>query len=77
MSGSKHDPPIGDGLRPKYNLQVHRSARPPLAWIWEIHLDGVEGAFRRAVRGYRSAEEAWEAGRATLERLSHAEGLAL
>src|SRR4051794_26972896 len=40
-----------------------------MPWIWEISRDGEASAFRRAVRGYRSAEDAWEAGRVALARL--------
>src|SRR3712207_7426458 len=42
---------------------------PPMPWTWEIHREGGTGPLRRAVRGYRSAEDAWEAGRAALARL--------
>jgi hypothetical protein len=51
------------------HLRVERSAPPPLPWIWVIHREGDAPPVRRALRAYRSAEEAWEAGRAVLARL--------
>ena len=53
---------------PKCYVLVRRGARPPAPWTWEIRQDGHSNAMQSAVRGYRSAEEAWEAGRAALAR---------
>jgi len=58
----------------KAHLRVERTAAPPLPWIWLIHRDGEAVPARRALRSYRSAEEAWDAGRAVLARLGRAEG---
>ena len=70
-------PPVswaaGDASAPRLYVRIRRGARPPMAWTWEIHRDGaVSALLRRALRGYRSAEEAWEAGRAALARLGRA-----
>jgi hypothetical protein len=56
-------------LGPEVVLRVQRSGQPPLPWTWEILQEGRPGASRRSARGYRSAEEAWEAGQAMLESL--------
>ena len=50
-------------------VRVRRGARPPTPWTWDIYQDGHSNTLRSAVRSYRSAEEAWEAGRAALAAL--------
>ena len=62
----------GERQAPRFYVPVRRGARPPMPWTWEIHREGGTGPLRRAVRGYRSAEDAWEAGRAALARLGRA-----
>ena len=62
----------GERQAPRFYVRVRRGARPPMPWTWEIHREGGTGPLRRAVRGYRSAEDAWEAGRAALARLGRA-----
>lgn len=42
-----------------------------LAWKWEIVSDGGKVGAQRLLRGYRSAEEAYAAGRAALAELGH------
>ncbi len=54
---------------PKRYVLVRRGARPPMPWTWEIRQDDHTNALRSAARGYRSAEEAWEAGRTALAAL--------
>ena len=54
---------------PGFSVLVQRDARPPLPWSWQIRKQSDSSTQQRAVRGYRSAEEAWEAGRAALARL--------
>jgi hypothetical protein len=56
-------------LEPKAVLRILRGGRAPLPWTWEIHQEGQPSASRRSARGYRSAEEAWEAGREALRGL--------
>ncbi len=63
---------IGDASALRMYVRVHRGGRPPMPWTWVIHQEGGPGPLRRAVRGYRSAEEAWEAGRAALAALGRA-----
>jgi hypothetical protein len=60
---------IGDVSAPRPYVRVHREGRPSMPWTWEIRWEGEHGLWRRALRGYPSAEEAWEAGRAALSRL--------
>jgi hypothetical protein len=77
VSGTRTSTPraggaIGGPPPPEAYVRVRRAARPPLPWTREIRRDGHEGSLRRAVRGYRSAEDAREAGRAALAGLGHA-----
>lgn len=69
---------MSDRQRPWWNavgtgesltLKVERAAQPPLPWTWEIVSDGGKAGAQRSLRGYRSAEEAWAAGRAALNEL--------
>ncbi len=63
---------IGTGER--FTLKVERGAHRPLPWTWEIvSEDGKVGA-QRSLRGYRSAEDAYAAGRAALAELGHRDG---
>ena len=62
--------PVIGGLPPhRLHLRVERTAHPPLPWIWVIHGEGEAVPVRRALRGYRSADEAWEAGQVALARV--------
>jgi hypothetical protein len=60
------------GTGESLTLKVERGAKPPLPWTWEIvgGSSQVAGA-RRSLRGYRSAEEAYAAGRVALAGLGH------
>jgi hypothetical protein len=62
--------PLGGGLASKCFVLIRRGALPPLPWMWEVHYQGRPDICWRAVRGYKSAEDAWEAGQAALARLS-------
>jgi hypothetical protein len=59
------------GTGESFTLKVERAAKPPLPWTWEIVSDGGKAGAQRSLRGYRSAEEAWTAGRAALVALGH------
>ena len=50
-------------------ILVHRCAQPPLPWAWAIHEEGEAEALQRSLQRYRSAEDAWTAGRAALEAI--------
>ena len=71
------------GSNPGFFLVVGRTARAPLPWTWEIRPEGDTAACQRSARGYRSAEEAWAAGRAALadvrpmDRIAHGRSDAL
>jgi hypothetical protein len=62
----------GDASALRLYVLVRRGGQPPMPWTWAIHREGGQELLRRAVRGYRSAEEAWEAGRAALAALERA-----
>jgi hypothetical protein len=68
MNKLQMDPPLSGGMA-RFFIKVQRQARPPAPWGWEIHLEGRAEAYRSSLRGYRSADEAWEAGRVALCRL--------
>ena len=57
------------GTGESFTLKVERSAKPPLPWTWEIVGEGGYIGAQRSLRGYRSAEEAYAAGRAALATL--------
>jgi hypothetical protein len=57
------------GTGESFTLKVERGARMPLPWTWEIASDGGKVGAQRSLRGYRSAEEAYAAGRAVLAAL--------
>jgi hypothetical protein len=59
------------GTGETFTLKVGRTARSPLPWTWEIVGENGKAGARRSMRGYRSAEEAWTAGRAALADLGH------
>jgi hypothetical protein len=59
----------GPGPDQDFTLKVERTARPPLSWTWEIARGAGKGGARRSPRAYRSAEDAWAAGRAVLAGL--------
>jgi hypothetical protein len=61
--------PVSGGLLPPFFVLVKRRARPPLPWTWEVHRQGDPDTCWRALRGYKSAEDAWEAGQTALARL--------
>ena len=60
------------GTGESFTLKVERGAKPPMPWTWEIvSASDRAAAPQRSLRGYRSAEEAWTAGRAALADLGH------
>jgi hypothetical protein len=59
------------GTGENFTLKVERGAQMPLPWTWEIVSDGGKAGAQRSLRGYRSAEEAYAAGRAALAALGH------
>jgi hypothetical protein len=63
------DPPLGGDTVPKLFVKVLRQARPPTPWSWVIYEEGQPEPFRRSTENYRCAEDAWEVGRAMLNRL--------
>jgi len=71
MNKLQSAPPIL-GAGPGFSVKVQRQDRPPVPWTWEIYRAGASLPFRRALRGYGSAEAAWEVGRAALAALERA-----
>jgi hypothetical protein len=61
--------PASGGLQPTYHVRVLRRPGPPRHWIWAIYRRGQPEPARVAPEGFRSADEAWEAGRAEFARL--------
>ena len=57
------------GTGESFALKVERGAQMPLPWTWEIVSDGGKAGTQRSLRGYRSAEEAYAAGRVALADL--------
>ena len=49
-------------------MRAERLSRPPLPWGWAIYEAGDGIAYERGRHFYRSAEDAWTAGRAILLR---------
>ncbi len=64
----------GPGPNASFTLKVQRTGRPPLLWTWELVSDGGKADDRRSPRAYRSAEEAWAAGRAALAEIGRLRG---
>ena len=52
--------------RPICEVKVQHVARPPTPWGWVIHVEGRATRVFTSKHRYRSAEEAWEAGRKAL-----------
>jgi hypothetical protein len=69
MSERHKHRPAGSGAPPLLLVKVQRLAKPPMPWTWAIHKEGAAEAHRRSIRFYRSAEEAWAAGRAVADRM--------
>jgi hypothetical protein len=55
-----------DRPEPGLQLKVLRLPRPSLSWVWEFYRDDDAGFRVRSLKGYQSAEEAFQAGRAAL-----------
>ena len=72
MSKLQMGPPVGDGLRPQFYVRVIRAGRAPAPWTRAIHEQGRADAYQVSPLFYRSAEEAWEAGRVMLRRMGKA-----
>ncbi len=69
MSNTLIHPNGAVASRPSCELKVQHMARPPAPWGWAVHVEGRPApAYASALR-FRSAEEAWEAGRAALSRI--------
>ena len=56
------------GAKVEYLVRAERLGRPPLPWAWAIYKAGDAVAQERGEQFYRSAEDAWAAGRAVLQR---------
>ena len=56
------------GGKAEYLVRSERLGRPPLPWAWAIYRVGDSIACERGEHFYRSAEDAWAAGRAMLLR---------
>jgi hypothetical protein len=69
MNKPRMDSSRRDGATPAIMVKVQRQARSPTPWAWAIHKDGQSEPLRRSTRLYRSAEDAWTAGRAVLGSL--------
>ena len=63
--------PNADAADPAFHLKVVRLSRPSLPWVWKVHREGESEPRERSVRGYRCAEDAWDAGKAPLARFKH------
>ena len=59
------------GAGESLTLKVERGAKPPLPWTWKIVSECGKAGAQRSLRGYRSAEEAYAAGRAALATVGH------
>ena len=66
---NRGQPSDGRALEPRFHARVLRLGKPPAPWIWAIYQRGREEPHRQSPQFYRSAEEAWAAGRAMLNRL--------
>jgi hypothetical protein len=69
MNTSQADLPDGRRLGPRFYVRVQRTGKPPTPWTWTIHGQVRDDAVEQSVQFYRSAEEAWESGRAMLNHL--------
>ena len=61
-------PPDANAADPGFHLKIVRLGRSPLPWIWEVRRDGEGMPRERSARGYRCAEDAWDAGQKPLGR---------
>jgi hypothetical protein len=52
--------------RPDREVKVHYVDRPPTPWSWAIYVEGRPVPAYTSADRFRSAEEAWEAGRKIL-----------
>ena len=66
-----HRPPDADAADMSFHLKIVRLERSSLPWIWEVRRDGEGMPRERSARGYRCAEDAWDAGQEPLERFKH------
>jgi hypothetical protein len=62
------DVPLAGGYRAKPMVKAHQQTFPPRQWRWEIQFDDEPYARAASESVYRSAHDAWEAGRAVLAR---------
>jgi hypothetical protein len=68
MSKLQMEPPLREGVMPRFFVRVHRRPRPREPWSWEIVEEGRAEPCRRSTRFYRSGDEALAAGQAMLAR---------
>ena len=62
-------PPTAEHLTPEYHVRVLRQQQPPRHWTWAIYRQGERETTRVSAAGFRSADEAWQAGQAEFARL--------
>jgi hypothetical protein len=55
--------------RPVLEVKVEHLARPSAPWGWAVHVEGRSTRVYTSEARYRSAQEAWEAGRKALETM--------
>lgn len=58
--------PLPGAARDQFFVKVVRQQAPPGRWTWEVYRDGGQHPLWTSEDTFRSAQEAWEAGRATL-----------
>ena len=60
--------PLAGGYKAKPVVKARQQTLPPRCWRWEIQFDDEPHARAASECVYRSANDAWEAGRAVLAR---------
>jgi hypothetical protein len=61
--------PDGRSLEPRFHVKVERLGKQPTPWTWAILGWDRDRVVQQSTQFYRSADEAWESGRATLIHL--------
>jgi hypothetical protein len=70
MTGiGKRGAPLDDGFRSRPFVKAKQQLFPPHLWRWEIRAEGDEQPHQTSPYAYRSAHDAWEAGRDPLDRI--------
>jgi hypothetical protein len=62
----KSGPPIATPVPPSFAVKVQRHPHPPGRWRWMIINEATEVVVQKSQDAFRSAREAWEAGRRKL-----------